>query len=203
MHKPWKHLKKNFASQCWKIIHEKQKQYAAINLYCQDESRFGLFTRTGKGLTSRGVKPVCPFQQVFQFTYLMGAYSPFTGAHFELELPACNSSTFQIYLNEFSRFNPSEFKIVLLDNGAFHKAKRLSMPQNIALLFLPPYSPELNPAEKIWQHIKRNFTGKLFTNLSALSKFIEHEVKGMTEEMVKSTCAYSYFFKCSYWTNIY
>jgi len=45
-------------------------------LYCQDESRFGLFTRNGKGLTAKGVKPVCNFQQVFKSLYLFGAFSP-------------------------------------------------------------------------------------------------------------------------------
>jgi transposase len=56
--------------------------------------------------------------------------------------------------------NPEEFKIILLDNGAFHKAARLIVPDNVALLFIPPYSPELNPAEKIWLKMKRAFTGK-------------------------------------------
>jgi transposase len=49
----------------------------------------------------------------------------------------------------FSEYNKEEYKIIVLDNGAFHKAKKLIIPDNIALLFLPPYSPELNPAEKL------------------------------------------------------
>ena len=39
---------------------------------------------------------------------------------------------------------------MVLDNGAFHKAKKLEIPDNIKLVFLPPYSPEMNPAEKMW-----------------------------------------------------
>ncbi|MFZ4798514.1 MAG: transposase, partial [Bacteroidia bacterium] len=112
-------------------------------MYYEDESKFGLFTRNGKGLTAKCVKPICKFQQVFLSTYLFGAYSPFTGDHFELELPHCNSDNFQIYLDEFSKIKPSEFKIILLDNGAFHKSINLIIPKNIALLFIPPYSPEL------------------------------------------------------------
>jgi len=46
---------------------------------------------------------------------------------------------------------------MVLDNGAFHKAKALIIPENIILIFLPPYSPELNPAEKIWAKFKRDF----------------------------------------------
>jgi len=116
-------------------------------LYFQDESRFGLFTKNGRALTAKAVKPICPFQQKFQSLYLFGAFSPINGKSFLLEMPHCNGDNFQLYLNELSLQIPEEFKMIVLDNGAFHKAKKLSIPGNIALIFLPPYSPELNPAE--------------------------------------------------------
>ena len=68
-------------------------------------------------------------------------------------MPVCNSA-FQIFLDEFSKINANELKIMVLDNGAFHKAKKLVIPDNIILIFLPPYSPELNPAEKVWAKFK-------------------------------------------------
>lgn len=100
-------------------------------------------TRNGKTLTARGVKPICPFQQVFKSTYLFGAFSPITGDSLQLILPGCNADNFQIFLDSLSNKNPEEFKIMVLDNGAFHKAKKLRVPENIALIFLPPYSPYL------------------------------------------------------------
>jgi transposase len=66
-----------------------------------------------------------------------------------LDMPCCNSNCFKSYLDEFSLEKPTEFKIIILDNGAFHDARRLIIPANIGLVFLPPYSPELNPAEKM------------------------------------------------------
>jgi transposase len=162
-----------------------------------------LFTRNGKGLTSKGVKPVCPFQQVFKSTYLSGAFSPITGDHFELEIPFCNTDTFEVFLNEFSKENPNEFKILLLDNGAFHKAKRLIVPGNIHLLFIPPYSPELNPAEKIWWKMKRAFSGKLHKTLEKVSGFIKNQVNALTKQEVKNTCGYDYIFSCPIWTKTY
>jgi len=115
-----------------------------------------LFTRNGKSLTAKGVKPICLFHQVFQALYLFGAFSPINGDKFLLEMPHCDSINFQVFLNEFSAHNPNEFKIVVLDNGAFHKSKSLIIPENIALIFIPPYSPELNPAEKMWAKLKKN-----------------------------------------------
>ncbi len=119
-----------------------------------------------------------------------------------MEMPFCNADTFQEYLKEFSEFNPNEFKIIVLDNGAFHKAKKLVIPSNIYLLFLPPYSPELNPAEKMWKHIKRKFTNQYFNDLSKLTKFFEETINAITIQMVKSTCSYRYISICDFWTDI-
>ena len=164
----------------------------SVNLYCQDESRFGLFTRAGRGIAARGVKPVCPFQQVFQYTYLFGAYSPVDGEHFELEMPCCSAATFQIFLDEFVTHRPKELKILLLDNGAFHKAKCLRWPSHVRPLFLPPYSPELNPAEKIWWRIKRAFVNKTFPSLDELSDFIDLQIQALTTDEVISICRFDY-----------
>lgn len=161
-----------------------------------------MFTKNGKALTAKGVKPICPFQQVFQSTYIYGAFSPINGDHFVLEMPRCDSANFQVFLNEFSFSNSNELKIVVLDNGAFHKAIKLIIPENIILVFLPPYSPELNPAEKIWQRIKRNFTNRLHKTLDDLSEFITNEVKLLNGEIVKSTCSFKYIFFDPFWTNI-
>ena len=159
-----------------------------------------MFTKNGRALTAKGVKPICLFQQVFKSTYLFGAFSPINGKRFLLELPFCNNDTFQIYLNEFSEQDPDEFKIIVLDNGAFHKSKALKIPNNICLIFLPPYSPELNPAERIWEILKANFTGLLFKNLELLSDFIKIQVNQLTEKVVISACSYSYIFEALNWT---
>lgn len=135
--------------------------------------------------------------------YLFGAFSPITGDHFELEMPHCNTDTFQIFLNEFFKSSPDEYKILLLDNGAFHKCQKLVTPENIALLFIPPYSPELNPAEKIWWKMKRAFTGKFHKTLDIVSEFISNEVNILTNNHVKSICKYDYLFSYPYWTNTY
>jgi transposase len=161
-----------------------------------------LFTKNGKALTASGVKPICPFQQVFQSLYLFGAFSPITGDHFLLEMPFCNGQTFQIFLNEFSLHNPEELKIIVLDNGAFHKAKKLIVPENIILIFLPPYSPELNPAEKIWAKFKRDFSNRLFKSLNDLDSYICSIVKTLTGNQVITTCSYGYIFLDNFWTKV-
>ena len=134
---------------------------------------------------------------------MFGAFSPKTGDHFELELPFCDTEYFQVFLNEFSENKPDEFKILLLDNGTFHKTKTLIIPENIALVFIPPYSPELNPAEKIWWKMKRGFTGKLHHTLDNVSDFIQNQVDILTKEQVKSICQFEYIISSAFWTKSY
>jgi transposase len=137
---------------------------------------------------------------VFESTYLFGAFSPIDGSSFLLELPMCNTDMFQIFLDNFSQNNPTEFKILVLDNGAFHKAKKLTIPGNIALLFQPPYSPELNPAEKIWAYYKRKFSNILCKNLDEITDFIIRTTIDIRPVMIKSICNYSYVSSGINWT---
>lgn len=117
-------------------------------------------------------------------------------------MPHCNAANFQIFLDEMSKHKPDEYKIMVLDNGAFHKAKSLKVPENICLIFLPPYSPELNPAEKIWAKFKRDFSNRLFKTLDALDKYVCDLSCSLQKETVKATCAFSYIFSCEFWTNL-
>lgn len=151
-----------------------------------DESRFGLLSIQRRCLTARGVKPVVPYQHRFKNFYLFGAYAPGSGDHFTLELPYCNTDCFQVWLDEFSRHKPEEFKIVILDNGAFHKAARLNVPFNISLLFLPPYSPELNPAEMIWRWIKDKLGNKVYDTLDLLTEALAGILNTLTTEIIQS-----------------
>ena len=139
---------------------------------------------------------------MFQSTYLFGAFSPINGTSFLLELPYCNTDCFELFLSEFSLINPQELKVIVLDNGAFHKAKRLKVPKNIILIFLPPFSPELNPAEKMWAKFKRAFTNKLYKSLDEVSLFIQSLTQSLKTEDTKKTCAFDYIFFSNFWPKI-
>ena len=153
-------------------------------------------------LTAKGVKPICRFQQVFESTYLSGAFSPLDGTDFQLILPKCDAAHFQLFLDEFSKEKPNEFKIMVLDNGRFHHAKCLNIPKNIQLIFLPPYSPELNPAEKIWANYKRTFSNKLHKTIEEVEDFLCDVVSNTSKKMIQSITAFDYIFEDQFWTKI-
>ena len=116
-------------------------------------------------------------------------------------MPLCNGNTFQIYLNEFSKQNEEELKVIVLDNGAFHKAKALEIPKNIVLVFLPPYSPELNPAEKIWAKFKREFSNNFFEKIEELQTFVCDLSNSLIKEEVISISKYKYTV-CPFWSSL-
>jgi transposase len=161
-------------------------KYNSINVYYQDESRFGLKTFIGRCLSIRGMRPLVKYQHRFSNTYLWGSYSPITGDQFVMEIEGVDSKIFEAYLNEFSLFKPEEYKVMILDNAKFHTAKKISIPENIILVNIPPYSPELNPSEQIWQYIKKRFKNKTFNNMMDIKEWLNYIVCNMNSSLIRS-----------------
>ena len=163
-----------------------KNKYSAVNLYFQDESRFGLMTHLGKYLTARGVKPIVKYQHAFKSTYLYGSYSPINGDSFVWEIDGTDTKIFEAYLQAFSKYHEKEYKVVVIDNAGFHSTKNIDIPDNIYLLNIPPYCPELNPCEKIWQHLKSRFKNQTFDTMKNLKHWLTENVKQMTEKQIMS-----------------
>ena len=152
-----------------------------------------MMTHTGKYLTARGIKPMVEYQHIFKTTYLYGSYSPITGDSFVWEINGVDSAIFESYLDHFSKCRPKEFKIVVIDNAGFHSTKNIVVPDNIYLLRIPPYNPELNPCEQVWQYIKNRFKNQRFDSMKELKEWLHETVKNMSKETIKSiTSNYHY-----------
>lgn len=134
-------------------------------------------THVGTVLTAKGIKPIVNFQQAFKNTYLYGSFSPIDGSHFTWEIEGVDTLIFEAYLKAFSEYRPEELKIMIIDNAGFHSTKNIAIPDNIKLIRIPPYTPELNPAEKVWQYLKERFKNKTFVNLKELKEWLHETVK--------------------------
>ena len=143
-------------------------------------------TKQGRCLTARGIKAKLKYQHKFKSTYLYGAYSPINGDRFVWEINGVDSLIFSKYLNALSQHNPDEYKIVVIDNAGFHSTKNMSVPSNIYLLRIPPYSPELNPCEQIWQFMKTRFKNQTFENMKMLRKWLHNICNKMDAQLIKS-----------------
>ncbi|MGI0484875.1 transposase [Pantanalinema rosaneae CENA516] len=98
----------------------------------------------------------------------------------------------KFFLDQFSQAYPDSLNILQLNNGAFHKAKDWVIPDNIVLLFQPPYCPELNPIERLWQHLKKDLRWALFKNLTQLQTKVDNLIADLTTESVASLTSFSF-----------
>jgi transposase len=126
------------------------------------------------------------YQHRFNNTYLWGSYSPITGDQFVWEIEGVDKKIFQSYLQEFSKYKPKEYKIMIIDNARFHSISEDELPENIILLNIPPYTPELNPCEQVWQYIKKRYKNKTFKTMRELKEWLWDISKNMDKELIKS-----------------
>jgi len=143
-------------------------------------------------ITARGVQPILTADYRFESFYLFGAVEPTTGENFFLELPAVNSQNFQIFLDYFAKQDEQSFHLLLCDNAAFHTTSKLTIPQNVLLVFLPAYSPELNPIERFWRDLKDWLATQSPSSLDELSKMLIDKLKQYTNQAIKSLTAFKY-----------
>jgi len=162
-------------------------------LFFQDESRFGLITKQKRVITAKGIKPIGIYKHSYQYKWLWGSFSPFTGEQFCMTTDTVSKDWFIKYLNEFSRQNPKELKILMIDNAAFHSTKNVQIPKNIKLIPIPPYTPELNPAEKIWQWMKDKIAMKIFDTLEQLENRLHQLILNTEQQIIKSIVHYKLY----------
>lgn len=163
-----------------------------IRFFCGDETRMGMKTISGRKITALGIKPIGIEQWKFSATYLYGIIEPQTGEYFFWEFSHLNTDCFQVFLNLISEKYREDFLIIQLDNRAFHKAKRLQVPDNIILMFQPPHCPELNPIEQIWQYLKRRLRWLLPNSMDELRQHLFSLIKQLTHHTVASIAGRRY-----------
>ncbi len=131
-----------------------------IRLMFQDEARFGRMARIRRCWAPAPLRPMVRNGYERQFTYVYGAVSPLQGQLDWSLSPNMNTEQMNGFLLQVSQSHPDEFIVMVLDGASSHKAKELVVPENIRLLSLPGYSPELNPEEHIWDELRE----KVFPN---------------------------------------
>jgi hypothetical protein len=105
----------------------------------------------------RGTRPRAPRDTRYQWAYLFGAVCPARGTAAGLVLPLVSTGAMNAHLAEIARtVAPGAHAVLVIDGAGWHSAKALTVPDNISLLRLPPYSPELNPVENVWAYLRAN-----------------------------------------------
>lgn len=101
-----------------------------------------------------------------EYLYAYSAVCPADGSIDSLIMPTMQTECFQLFVNYVGRCHPSELVVMVTDGAASHVTGELDLPNNIRLITLPPYSPQLNPVEQIWDLIReRHFANRTFGSL--------------------------------------
>ena len=178
------------------------KKYEKVRYWCGDESRLGLITMWARKLTAKGIQPVGTEQWCFDYLWLYGLVEPRTGESFFAEFSHVDGRCFEGYLKWFSQTEPQDLHIIQLDNGRLHTWSQLEVPDNIILLFQPPYSPQVNPIERLWKEIKKHLKWELFENLDSLRNKLSKVLSGLSKEAITSITGWDFILKALSGANI-
>ena len=165
-----------------------------------DEARFGRMNRPRPCWAPAGVRPRVASQLIREYTYLYGAVCPKDGTCVFLIMPASDTECFQIFLDTLAKEFSRQHILLFVDDAPNHHCDDLVIPANIMLHFLPPYSPELNPQENLWDEIRE----KIFKNyaLKSMDEVCDKLVEAAlyierNPELVKSITSFPYIVKSS------
>ena len=130
----------------------------AVEIWFQDEARFGQQGTLTRVWAERGTRPRACRQTDYEWVYLFGSVCPATGETHGGLLPWVNGEVMEAYLDDFSRqLRCGVHALLVMDSAGWHTSGALSVPSNVTLQFLPPKSPESNPAELPWREMRQKY----------------------------------------------
>jgi hypothetical protein len=153
----------------------------------QDEGRFGLLGTPRRCWAPHSVRPVVGARLERKYIYAFSAVSPHDGVMDSLVLPWVNAETMSLFLAEVAQRRADEFIVMVMDQAGWHLAGELVVPTNMRLIYLPPYSPELNPAEHLWETVREgSFANHVFADLDAVEAALTKGLVALESDPVRT-----------------
>lgn len=160
----------------------------------QDEARFGRISDTRRCWCPKPQRPLCQAMVSHESTYAYAAVSS-DGVLDTLILPRVNGTLMHRFLDEVARRHAHERIVMVMDGAGWHRSNELKdrLPNNLRLVFLPPYSPELNPVEHLWDEVREKyFHNRVFDSIDSLEDHLETALKTLEldQERIRSIVAW-------------
>ncbi|MFA4943705.1 MAG: IS630 family transposase [Lentisphaeria bacterium] len=148
-----------------------------FRLMFQDEARFGRMSLPYQAWAPAPLRPLVELALVREFKYVYCAVAPADGQTVWMVCDQMNTEHMGRFLKDVAGKFPDDLILMILDGASSHKAKALGVPDNIVIHVLPPYSPELNPVEHIWDEMREKFfANKIFNTMTKCVAQIEQAV---------------------------
>lgn len=163
----------------------------------QDEAGFGRINKPKYCWCEKGYRPSVPCHHIREYRYAYGAVEPLTGENFFLIMPYCNTDCMNVFLKELSVTYPNDKIILACDGAAWHKSGGLVIPNNINIIFIPPYTPEMNPIEQIWKEIRKlGFKNEVFQSLNKVVDRLCDTICSLSKDTIKSITGRDWILSC-------
>lgn len=157
-----------------------------------DEARFGTHSKLGHGWFPKGIRSQVKVKLGFQNFYVYSAIEPSSGEIFSLILPKVNSESMTLFLGEMATYYGNETMTIVMDGAGWHKSKKLIVPESMSLIYLPPYTPELNPVERFWLQLKRiTIRNKIYDTLQQLEQAVCDSLNSFPSSEIAQICAFN------------
>lgn len=133
------------------------------------------------------MRPVVSARLQRKYLYAFSAVSPHDGVMDSLVLPWVDAKMMSMFLEEVGLRHADEFIVMVMDQAGWHIAAELAVPPNMRLMFLPPYSPELNPAEHLWEAMREDcFANHVFSDLDAVERALTTGIVALEADPVRT-----------------
>jgi len=153
-----------------------------FRLWVVDEHRYGLISTLRRCWTLRGVRPTAPYQTKYQWGYVYGGLEVMEGRSEFLYTPTVNLHLSGEFLRQIARSEPDAEHVVVWDGAGVHQKEQLDgLPENIHLVVLPPYSPELNPIEQLWDQVAVAYANRVYETLDEIEEDITDALRPFWE----------------------
>ena len=167
-------MEKKLPEKLEEILTKERVKERPIQLLFQDEARFGRMTRIRRCWAPEGLRPEVLNGYEREFTYVYGAVGPLKGTLDWMICEKMNTDNMGAFLAQVSNTHKNTFTVMIVDGASSHVSKTLVIPENIALLRLPAYSPQLNPQEHIWDEIREKyFPNRVFSDMAGVRKQLQ------------------------------
>lgn len=154
-----------------------------VRVWVMDEMRCGLHTEARRVWGLRGVRPVVTVQQKYEWEYVYGALEVGAGGSHFMYAPTVDLDCNQAFLAQLAADDPASVHVVIYDGAGFHhRDGHAALPANVRIINLPPYSPELNPVEKLWDVLRDGLCNRLFGTLTELDTALTARLRRFWED---------------------
>jgi transposase len=174
------------------VAEERRRYGGRLTIVFMDEGRFGRISDVRACWAPPKIRPKVARQVVRQSTYAFAAVAPLEGAMVSMISPRCNTEAMSRFLLEMLAAWPDRRLLVFLDGAGWHKSRALPVAERMRLEYLPPYTPECNPSEHIWDEVReKGFANELFASLDGVEVRLRTELENLAchrKELASLTC---------------